>query len=165
MTIYTVHEPPSRFKEAQRGTERFRFVRDGFYFWAFLTPLLWLLWHRLWLVLLGYLVLIAGLAFALVTFKVSTGPSVLIYLMLALLVGLEAGTLRRWTLGRNKWRDLGVVSGDDVEAAERRFFSTWTPDEMSSHAAAPTASFFGWRSQPVNAQTDVVGLFPEPSSR
>ena len=165
MTIYTVHEPPSRFKKARRGAERFRFVRDGFYFWAFLTPLLWLLWHRLWLVLIGYLVLIAGLTFALIMLKVSAGPAVLIYLMLALLVGLEAGTLRRWTLGRNKWRDLGVVSGDDIEAAERRFFATWTPDEMPYRGEAASTSFFSARAHPANSQTDVVGLFPEPSSR
>ena len=31
------------------------FVRDGFHFWAFLLAPLWLLVHRLWLALLGYL--------------------------------------------------------------------------------------------------------------
>jgi hypothetical protein len=165
MTIYTVHEPPSHLKEARRGTERFRFVRDGFYFWAFLTPLLWFLWHRLWLVLIGYLVAFAALAFALVSLKVSSGAAVLAYLVFALLIGLEAGTLRRWTLGRNKWRDLGVVSGDDIEAAERRFFSTWSPEEMPYRGVFESTSFFGKRAPPATSQTDVVGLFPEPSSR
>ena len=35
----------------RRDPERFVFVRDGFHFWAFLLAPLWLLWHRLWLVL------------------------------------------------------------------------------------------------------------------
>ena len=36
------------------------FVRDGFYFWAFLLGPLWMLWRRLWLVLVVYLVGIDG---------------------------------------------------------------------------------------------------------
>ena len=58
MTTYTVHEPPARAGEAAGDPDRFVFVRDGFYFWAFLFGPLWLLWRRLWLVLLLYLVAI-----------------------------------------------------------------------------------------------------------
>ena len=38
---------------AARDRQRFVFVRDGFHFWALLLGPLWLLWHRLWLALLG----------------------------------------------------------------------------------------------------------------
>ena len=54
MAVYTVHEPPPK-RTRPRDPERFVFVRDGFSFWAFLLAPLWLLWHRLWLVLLGYI--------------------------------------------------------------------------------------------------------------
>ena len=37
------------------------FVRDGFSLWAFLLAPLWLLWRRLWLVLLLYVVVMAAL--------------------------------------------------------------------------------------------------------
>ena len=52
MTVFTVHEPPPRKNEETASPVRFAFVRDGFYFWAFLLGPVWMLCHRLWLVLL-----------------------------------------------------------------------------------------------------------------
>ena len=43
MPTYTVHEPPPRKRRSRADPERFVFVRDGFYFWAFLLAPLWLL--------------------------------------------------------------------------------------------------------------------------
>ncbi len=56
MTTFTVHEPPPRKSEEVAPPDRFAFVRDGFYFWAFLLGPVWMLCHRLWLVLVMYLV-------------------------------------------------------------------------------------------------------------
>ena len=56
MAVYTVHQPPLRATDAAPDPQRFVFVRDGFYFWAFLPRALWMLWHRMWLVLLIYVV-------------------------------------------------------------------------------------------------------------
>ncbi len=68
MPTYTVHEPPLKKRETSPNPERFAFVRDGFHFWAFLLGPLWMLTHRLWLVLIGYIVvnvaIAAGLHFA-----------------------------------------------------------------------------------------------------
>ncbi len=61
MTTYTVHESPTSSGGAAADAERLVFVRDGFYFWAFLLGPLWILWRRLWLVLLLYLVFEAAL--------------------------------------------------------------------------------------------------------
>ena len=36
MTVFTVHQPSPRKTEDVAPPERFAFVRDGFYFWAFL---------------------------------------------------------------------------------------------------------------------------------
>src|SRR5687768_3953512 len=55
MAVYTVHEPPHE-DPAEADTDQFVFVRDGFYFWAFLFGPLWMIWRRLWLVLLLYLI-------------------------------------------------------------------------------------------------------------
>ena len=41
-----------------RATDRFAFVRDGFHVWAALLGLVWLAWHRLWLALIGWIVVI-----------------------------------------------------------------------------------------------------------
>ena len=56
MAVYTVHQPPLRATEAALDPQRFVFVRDGFYFWAFIAVWLWMAWHRMWLVLLIYIV-------------------------------------------------------------------------------------------------------------
>ena len=56
MSVYTVHEPPRRAGAAAADVERFAFVRDGFSWWAFLLAPLWMLRHRMWLVLIGYVV-------------------------------------------------------------------------------------------------------------
>src|SRR5580704_17315410 len=140
MSVYTVHQPPLRAGAAAADAERFAFVRDGFSWWAFLFAPLWMLRHRMWLVLIGYVVVV-GLIEAPV--PMSGAPALaasLIGILLALLVGLEAGTLRRFTLNRRGWKNLGVVSGADVEDAERRFFDIWLrrPNSPSGQPPAPT---------------------------
>jgi hypothetical protein len=132
MSVYTVHEPPSWRGSAAADAERFAFVRDGFSLWAFLLAPLWMLRHRMWLVLLGYIVMWIGLEILLRIAGVSRFAVAMVGLLIALLIGLEAGTLRRLALGRRGWRNVGIVSGDDREAAERRFFDIWL-----SHATPP----------------------------
>src|SRR5829696_10364926 len=100
MAVYTVHQPPLRRHESLPAPERFAFVRDGFGFWAFVLGPLWMLRHRMWLVLLGYIAAAVLLQVVLRLAGASGGASGFAGLMLALLVGLEAGTLRRFTLGR-----------------------------------------------------------------
>jgi hypothetical protein len=168
MSVYTVHEPPSRAGTAASDVERFAFVRDGFSWWAFLFAPLWMLRHRMWLVLIGYVVIAAAIE---VPVKLSGAPGFaasIIGLLLGLLVGLEAGTLRRFTLSRRGWKNLGVVSGDDREDAERRFFDAWL-QRTSSASGGPPAPTPGstsvaprWRG-PLGP--DVIGLFPEPGAR
>jgi hypothetical protein len=169
MAIYTVLEPPLKRREEKRGPDRFAFVRDGFHFWAFLLAPLWMLWRRLWLVFVGFALLAVGLQLGLLALGVGTGGRMLAHAFLALLVGLEAGMLRRWTLARRGWREVGIVSGDRLEEAERRFFDAWTgasgesgPRPAESFLAPARASFFA--RQP-NRPSDIVGLFPEPGAR
>src|SRR5262252_3960949 len=122
MAVYTVFEPPLRGQESESDPARFAFVRDGFYWSAFFFAVLWMLWHRLWLVLIGYLVVAAAMAGLLRLSGASGAASVLVGFLLALLVGIEASTLRRWTLARRGWKPVGVVVADDFELAERRYF-------------------------------------------
>jgi len=161
MSIYTVHEPPLRGTQSEPDPNRFIFVRDGFSFWAFLIPALWMLRHRLWLVLVVYLgiaiLLQAGLHAIGASFSVRLATSALLHLF----VGFEAATLRRITLARRRWTNIGVVVGDDLEAAERRFFDTWVrhgpraSSAMRPHVPAITV--------PAPA-SDIIGLFPQPGA-
>jgi hypothetical protein len=164
MSVYTVHEPPPRNGAAAPNPERFVFVRDGFYFWAFLVTPLWLLWHRLWLVLLIYLVVIFGLEQAMHSAGVDPAGRLPVMLLIAFLIGLEASTLRRFTLARRGWRNVGLVSGTNKEAAERRFFNDWAaPGQGGSSGGAghpppplpPSPTFHA---------PPIVGLFPEPGA-
>ena len=164
MPTYTVHEPPPR-EGKSADPERFVFVRDGFHFWAFLLAPLWLLFRRLWLVFVLYVV-VTGVVDGLLAllglhgaaqFAASTG--------IALLIGLEAGALRRWTLERRGWKTLGFVVGDDLEAVERRFFGEWSR-EANVEVPPPAPSSGLQYTAPVRrgapSGSDVIGLFPEP---
>src|SRR5664279_1110934 len=123
MPTFTVHAPPPNKGEAATEPERFVFVRDGFYFWAFVLAPLWLLVHRLWLALLGYLVLSGLLGGALYLIGAPSPVKFLASLLIALLVGFEVATLWRWTLTRRGWKALGFVVAEDAEMAERRFYA------------------------------------------
>ena len=82
--------------------------------------------HRMWLVLLGYVAARRRrVGIGLHVLGASRTVKVVVGLLLALLIGFEAGTLRRFTLGRRGWSNLGVVVGDDRDTAERRFFDAW----------------------------------------
>jgi Protein of unknown function (DUF2628) len=162
MSVYTVHEPPLRAAETSPDPERFVFVRDGFYFWAFLLTPLWMLWHRLWLVLLIYVVVTLGIENAMHYAGIGVAGS-LVALLISLLVGMEAGTLRRWTLTQRGFRQVGIVGGSNAEAAERRFFDAWA----SAPPAKPAAPMGPSVPPPLPATPqppDIIGLFPEPGA-
>ena len=166
MAIYTVHQPPLKRDEERRGPDRFRFVRDGFYFWAFLLGPIWILYRRLWLVLLGYVAVAVVLHLAL--FFLGAPPSAVVaaHFLLAILIGLEAGTLRRWTLQRRGWRNLGVVAAHRAEEAERRFFDAWEASEPVPPATEPYVPVgTGPAMRRRDSSDDIVGLFPEPRAQ
>jgi hypothetical protein len=159
MAVYTVHAPPPSAGTRLEAAERFVLVPDRFSWPAFWFGPLWMLWHRLWLALLGYFVLVAGLGVALRFTGGSIAASVVIALAVALLLGSEAPSLRRFKLQRRGFRLCGVVVGDDREAAERRFFSALTGESKEPRptpASGPPA--------PAGVP-DVIGLFPHPGAR
>ena len=167
MTVYTVHEPRQRSDDAVRDAERFVFVRDGFYFWAFLMPPIWMLWQRLWLALILYLAAVSALGAGLWALGASEGVRLLATLLVSLLVGFEAATLWRWALARRGWKNVGVVVGADLEAAERRFFDAWVLSEKAAPVSRPgTGTPPAGSARPVRMPKapDVVGLFPEPGA-
>jgi len=158
VTVYMVFEPPERDGDAVERAERIVFVPDRFTWSAFLFTPLWMLWHRLWLALLVYLAVMAAVIVGLERAGFGTGARAAIVALIALLIGFEAPSLRRWNLRRRGWRELGTVIGDDLETAERRFFDAWvTPERKSPPAVAPAV-------RPGSPATDVVGLFPRPGA-
>lgn len=166
MAIFTVHQPPAKRGEERRGPDRFRFVRDGFHFWAFLFGPFWLIFRRLWLVLLGYVVVAVVLHLILILIGAPPGASFVAQFLLAILIGLEAGTLQRWTLQRRGWRNLGVVAAHRAEEAERRFFDTWEASETTPPMSEPyVPASAGPMMRRRDSSDDIVGLFPEPRAQ
>jgi hypothetical protein len=168
MSIYAVYEPPLKPHESSSDPERFVFIRDGFSFWAFLLTPLWMLRYRLWLALVGYVILVVALMVGLRLMTAPATVTTVVGVLLSLLVGFEAATLRRFTLSRRGWRNVGIVVGDDFESAERRFFDAWVSksrvDRSSANAAPRLSSPAG--GVPVSrwAPSDVIGLFPQPGA-
>ena len=125
MPVYTVHAPVANGADLA-ATDKFVFVRDGFHFWAAVASVIWLLWHRLWLALIGWIVLMIAIQFGMSALGASRGTIFAVNVLIAILMGFEAASLRRWTLSRRKWRQLDIVVADDEESAEHRFFDRWT---------------------------------------
>jgi hypothetical protein len=174
MPVYTVHAPLASGPEVGSATDRFVFVRDGFYVWAFLAGLLWLIYHRLWLALLGYIVISVVGEVTLSALHAGAGTRMVVMLLFALLMGFEGASLRRWTLSRGKWRQLDVVVADDEQAAEARFFDRWTAQRRLSNdqsamdrgAPPPTRNIPGqpFSRPPSGAHEAIIGLFPQPGA-
>jgi hypothetical protein len=169
MPVYTVHAPGAGGADL-RSTDRFVFVRDGFHFWAALFGPLWLITHRLWLALIGWIIAVIALELALRRLGVGSTAIVFADIIVALLMGFEAASLQRWTLSRNQWSQLDVVIADDEEAAERRFFDRWATKQrgivndqqaVDRGAPPPTRDIAGQQfSRPPGS--GIIGLFPEP---
>jgi hypothetical protein len=155
MPAFAVFEPPMRAgRRAAHHTDRFVFLRERFGWAAFLFGPLWMIWQRLWLVLIIYLIVLGLIGFGLQRLGIASQVGSTVYFLIALLVGFEAASLRRWTLLRRGWRDRGIVIADDLEMAERRFFDSWSADRATPLPPpyAPASS----------SGAGVIGLFPEP---
>lgn len=116
MASYLVMEPTSQTARAEKAV----IIRDGFSVLAFLFPLFWFLWHRMWLEALAFLVIaftLAGLATT-----VGSDPLVpLLSILLAILIGMEAPALRVAMLRRRDWVEWGVVEAANHGEAEVRY--------------------------------------------
>ncbi|WP_213775567.1 DUF2628 domain-containing protein [Bradyrhizobium sp. dw_78] len=173
MPVYTVHAPVAT-DASLVATDKFAFVRDGFHLWAALFGPLWLAWHRLWLALIGWIVAIAAIEFAMAFFDAGRGTAFFVDVLIALLMGFEGASLQRWTLSRRNWRQLDIVVADDEEAAERRFFDRWTAKQrgLTNDQAAvdrggppPTRDVPGQPfSKPPAPPSEIIGLFPQPGA-
>ena len=153
MITFTVHEPPSPPPDRLERAESLVFVKDGFSWAAALFGPVWLLVHRLWWALLGYVVICAGMEAVRWAAGLDPGWVTVGALGLALLIGMEAGTLRRWRLDRKSWRMIGSVSGRKADECERRFFEEWLPKQPVVPPPLPSFTSGG----PSPRRTPIIG--------
>ena len=171
MPVYTVFAPPQGSGAAEPDPLRFVFVKDGFCWPALFIPELWLLFRRMWLVLVVYVAL--SVVVSIIGARIG-GPLPWVTLALMhLLLALEGNTLRRWKLSTKGYQFVGVAEGR-LEVAEVRFFSAWQPPAPAEPPAAaappspPASPAEDTRPLPPRIEMpsaesgQVIGLFPSP---
>jgi Protein of unknown function (DUF2628) len=129
MITVTVHEPPFPPADRMDRAERLAFVKDGYNWVAAAWPPLWLFGQQLWLALAAYAAVVATIVLAVLAVGAPVSWIWLILLGLNLLIGFEADSITRWSLGRTGWRVIGTVVGRNIAECERRFFDAWLPQQ------------------------------------
>ena len=138
MRTYTIHERPDPAADRIDRAEALVFVKDGFSWPAALFAPIWLIVHRLWWPLLGYILVSIALQVPQQLFDVDQRWLGLAGLAVNLLIGFESDTLRRWGLERRGWHTVGMVSGKTAVECERRFFDAWLPAQPILATSSPS---------------------------
>lgn len=154
---YTLHVPREALRGEAAALERAELVRDGFSWGAFIFTALWFFWHRLWLVGLAVLVGLFAFAILLRSLGVPPFPAYVAVLLLSVLIGFEAASLRRWTLSRRGRALADVVSASDADEAEAKSFARFLSIDNGS---APEPRQPSWRAGRGHDEP-VLGLFPD----
>ncbi len=158
MTSYLVHVPVTAQPGAVAGLDRAVFVKDRVHFLAFLFPVLWLLYHRAWLALLGYVVAAGALVFLETLAGFPDGAVAASQFVLSGALAVFASDVRSWTLSRRGFRFVDVVSAVDEDDAARRFCDRWLSAAAPALRPAPAGVA---RTGGASSYQPVVGLFPE----
>jgi hypothetical protein len=152
-------------RRAANGGRDMEFVRDGFHLLAFLFPLFWFLFHRMWVEAAVTLALIV--AFAVITAWAGYPAHWPLSLLVSVFAGLEAPTLRLAAMRRAGWSDRGVIEADDNFAAEARYAWDLPGDQQDEPAVAGEARLAGPETAlaPRSAPRPALGLFSYPDGR
>lgn len=163
MTTYTLHLPRDARPGDPAALDEAELVKDAFSWGAFFFTFLWFFVHRLWLA--GLFVLLGLIAFGILLNVLQVHPLAGIggQVLLQLLIGLEANSLRRWTLARRGLALADAVAAADRDEAEAKLFARW----LQARPQAPTRTSAPARhpappSVPSLPRTEpVIGLFPD----
>ena len=165
MTVYSVYEPPVSETDVIARADRLAFVKEGFSWVALLVPLVWLLYHRMWIEAVVLFLVYVGLQLAFGGDAQGQALVTWASLAISLLFAFEASDLRTASLERRGYRLAGVVSGRDRVDAERAFFVKWLPEQERTApvtlAASRRDSFTRTPRQRGEGE-EVIGLFPQP---
>lgn len=133
MRFYTIHERPA---QKAGGDADVLAIASGFRWWAAIMPIVWLLWHRLWLGFVLYLLFSVVLGIALALGDIAEPAATAIGLAVSLLIGFSAADYWRWTLERRGWRLVAVLRAEAAVDAEELYLRSRDAGG-SARAAAP----------------------------
>jgi hypothetical protein len=165
VTVYSVYEPPVPATDVITRADRLAFVREGFSWVALLVPLVWLLYHRMWIESVVLFLVYVGLQLAFGGEAQGQALTAWASIAIAILFAFEANDLRTAALERRGYRLAGVVSGRDRVDAERAFFLKWLPEQerFTPITPPPPRREAGARTPlPRGEGEEVIGLFPQP---
>ena len=164
MTVYSVYEPADG-TDLEARTGKVAFVKDGIAWLALVVPILWLIYHRMWLELVAFLVIFMSLPVIFGSDPAGREIAGWASLGVTVLFAFEANDLRGWALRRRGFKFAGTAWGRDRVEAETRFFSRWLPQQQRPSASIPTVSPATKRAAgilPTRPMTgdEVIGSFP-----
>jgi hypothetical protein len=168
VTVYSVYEPPVPATDLIERADRLAFVKEGFAWPAFFVPLLWLLYHRMWIEFVVLVLVYIALQLVFGTDAQGQALAAWASFAIGILLAFEANDLRTASLERRGYRFAGVASGRDRIDAERSFFTEWLPQqerEARQPFTPPPLPRRGTeaRTPPARGEGDeVIGLFPRP---
>ncbi|MEQ1940997.1 DUF2628 domain-containing protein [Mesorhizobium sp. VNQ89] len=160
MAIYVVMEPPGASED--EAAERAVMVRDGFSLIAFILPLVWLLWHRLWIeAFVAFVASVVLMALGETTGFAFAGAA--LSLLVSLFVALEGPALRIAALRRRGWCEWGVVEGDSAAEAEIRYLAGEDEGRVAGPWTAEPRPAPAWPASTAAAHTGpALGLLGYP---
>jgi hypothetical protein len=131
-------------------------IRDGFSVWAFVIPLFWFLWYRLWIETILIVAATALLAALDKAANFGDWPMIGLSLLVNLLAGLEGNDRRIEKLRRKGYVETGVVVARNRAEAEERCFGVG--EEYSGAESMPVPAAPAPSSRPATDNGGLVGL-------
>lgn len=120
-----------------RASEQVVFVKGGFMVLALVFPLLWIVLNSLWLVLAGYVVASIAIQLGANALGFSEQIAGIAALGINIILGFQGGDLKRWTLERRGYREVGIVTGRTAQECELKFFRYWLKSFARRNLPAP----------------------------
>src|SRR5690606_1403559 len=152
MAIYSVLEPPdtgdARFEKAV-------VIKEGFSVIALIAPLLWFLWHRMWLEAVAIFIISAGLGLLGMIPGLEVAPG--LGILVSVFAGLEARNLQAGSFRRHGWKDWGVVVASSHGEAELRYMTEALAIRDETRSAVPPVS--------ASSETKVIPTRSVPSAK
>ncbi|MEX0347058.1 MAG: DUF2628 domain-containing protein [Rhizobiaceae bacterium] len=160
MTTFVVMDIAENAKSAEA-----KFVRDKFSVLAFLLPVIWLAWHRLWIEAFAALAATIVLA-ALGTLAGFQNTAPLLSLLVSVFVAIEGPQLRIRALERRGYVQAAALEADHEAEAEIRYYESDNADQASAVTQndGPPADVALGRTTPA-APGPALGLLDYPGNR
>lgn len=138
MRFFSIHTRPGRGPDGAGSLllpPETRVIASGFSWAAALFTPIWLIWHRLWWGLAGYVGLMLALGLLYAWVDIADPADLLVGIAMAFLFGASAAELRRWSLARQGWRLAAMVAARNGAEAALLYARQASADAVS-HAAS-----------------------------